>query len=149
MGAGDDDAGEGLMGLDVRTYDPLVKRRAPAALAFDGIAKDFLLDSSGQYVAAHPVDAKVFLICRTALASIKSSRNLGQTVGNIKYIDRQRIRAQVEDAFRVALAPVVAAGEIELRSIEIDTEIRGRIAARPNYVNLVLGRNRPDDFPFV
>lgn len=149
MGMGEDPCGSGACGLDVQNFSALPRPNAPAALAFDGRVRDYRLDANGRYVGAHPVDAKVFLLCRTALGSIRSAPELGQTVKRIGSIDKQKIRAQVEDAFRVVLAPVVAAGEIRLDSIDFELEAHGRVMARPNYVNLITARPRPKNFPFV
>lgn len=149
MALGEDDCGIGLCGLDVMNFSALARPTAPAALAFDGLKKDFELDDDGRFVGSHPVDAKVFILCRTAIGSIKSASTTGQTLSNLEFIDKQRIQAQAEDAFRVVLAPVIAAGEIELLDIEVDATIRGRVLVRPNYKNLVSGRPRPSTFPFV
>lgn len=143
----DDPCGEGPCGLDVLNLSVIDRPNAPAALAFDGMTKDYILDDDGRYVGAHPVDAKVFLLCRTALRSIKSAPELGQTASLIQYIRPQTIVAEVTDAFRVVLQPVVDAGEIEFRGVEVDTSVRGRIFARPEYFNRVTGRIRPENFP--
>lgn len=137
MGLGSDPCGQSPCGLDNQTPSVARTAKAPAALDFDGEKRDFRLDDEGQYVAAHPVDAKVFLIVRTALRSIRSAPNLGQTVGDIAYIDQRTIRSNVESRLRGALAPVVAAGEIRILGIELDTSVRGRIVAAVHYENLV------------
>lgn len=141
MGLGQDPCGTSACGLDIQTPGEPRRRTAPAALAFDGTRRDFVLEDDGSYRAAHPVDAKVFLVLRTTLQSIRSAPGIGQGVGLLEYIDPRTIRATVEDRINVALAPFVAAGEIRIERIDIETSnTAGRISFRANYVNLVSGR---------
>ena len=146
MGFGSFPCGVGPFGLDPTSETPRRKASRPTALAFDGMRRDFVLDERGQYKGAHPVDAKVFLLLRTVQGSIRSAPDVGQTVGAIRYIDEQRIQAQVEDRVRRVLAPLVAAGEIAVRSIEVDTSTRGRILFAVDYVNRVTGRRQTQHF---
>lgn len=141
-GLGSGACGEGACGLDVHTPGEMREVTRPTALAFDGIKRDFKLDANGLYEAEHPVDARVFALCRIAANSIRSARDVGQTVAQIQYIDQRTVRAQVEDRVRAAVEPMVAAGDIEIVSIDIDTTIRGRIAWRLNYRNLRTRKQR-------
>ena len=127
-------------GLDSQTVTAVTTRSAPAALAFDGSSRNFKLDSDGQYESAHPIDARVFNLLRIAAGSIRSAVDVGQTVRAIRYIDQRTIRATIEDRVRTVLAPMIAAGEIRLLTVDIDTETRGRVLFAVNYVNLVTRR---------
>lgn len=140
MGLGSDPCGASPCGLDSQITTEITAKGPPAALVFDGSKRDFELDSDGLYRAAHPIDAKVFLILRTALGSIRSARDVGQGVSSIEYIDTVRIRSIVEDRVRSALSGLVDAGQIQIQSIEIDTSVRTRIAFAVNYQNLVSAR---------
>ncbi len=142
MGLGTGACGYGLCGLDLQTPSGRANRRIPDALEFDGQTRDFVLDDDGNYKGVHPVDAKVFLILRTVAGSIRSSKSTGQTVNAIPYIDQRTIRAEVSDRVRTALADVVAAGEITINKIELDTEVRGRVVFACHYTNLVTARRK-------
>jgi hypothetical protein len=142
MGLGSSSLGAAPFGFDSPVFTDARDVTPPPALAFDGTTRDFQLDSAGRFIAEHPVDAKVFAALRTVAGSIRSAPTVGQTINSIAYIDQQRIRSQVEDRVRAALAPMTNAGEIRIENIEIDTSIRGRIALQVDYVNLILGARR-------
>jgi hypothetical protein len=146
MGLGTSPCGFGACGFDLQQPSGRVNRRIPDALDFDGGTKNFKLDDDGLYVGAHPVDAKTFLICRTTAGSIRSAPGLGQTVGQIPYIDQRTVQATVSDRFRSALSTVVAAGEIRIERIDVDTAVRGRIMTTIHYVNLVTGKRQSPQF---
>lgn len=147
MGIGSYPCGTTLCGLDAAFTTDRRAVRPPTALVFDGVQRDFQLDTDGRYKQAHPVDAKVFLILRTVAGSIRSAVDVGQTVSAIEYIDPVNINATVQDRITVALAPTVAAAEISVENIDIDTAIRGRIMFRVDYVNLVTGSRQNIVFP--
>lgn len=141
MGFGTSPAGAAPAGTDLPTTTEARAARTPPALQFDGSTRDFQRDATGTgFVAQHPVDAKVFLILRTALGSIRSAVDTGQGLQNLKYIDPLKIRAQAEDYVKIALQQPIAAGEISLLSIELDTSTRGRVIERVNYTNLLTGK---------
>lgn len=140
MGMGTDPAGANIAGFDQQTPSRERIATVPAALAFDGATKNFKLDDRGRYVAAHPVDAKVFMILRTLQKSIRSASGTGQTVSDIRYIDKKTIQASVENRVRTALGPVAQANEISIDSIEVETMQFGGVAFAVNYVNRVTGR---------
>lgn|SRR5512138_21355 len=140
MGFGTHPWGLAPFGFDPQVFSSARDATPPAALAFDGTTRNYKLDSRGRFQEAHPVDAKVFLILRTLAGSIRSAPTTGQTVNAIAYIDQLRVRAQVEDRVRSALAPVINAGEIRLDNIEIDTSVRGRIMFEVTYFNRVSGK---------
>lgn len=129
-------------GLDSQVLTTPTARTAPAALAFDGATRNFSINSAGEYESAHPVDARVFTLLRTALGSIRSAPDVGQSVGAMQYIDQRTIRATVQDRVRTVLAPLLAAGEIRILTIDIDTETRGRVLFAVNYQNLVTRRRQ-------
>jgi hypothetical protein len=134
-GLGSEGCGESPCGLDTQTASVPRDVSFPSALAFDGTERDFKLDDDGRYTAQHPVDARVFLILRTAAGSIRSARGLGQTVGSIEYIEERTIQADVRDRVRVALAEMVNDGLITIRRVDIDASVRGRIMFSVAYVN--------------
>lgn len=111
----------------------------PAALAFDGASLSFQLDSRGQYVGAHPVDTKVFHLLRIQARSMRSAPATGNGVGG-DYVDPLTIEAQVRDEVRLALADVVAAGDIADLGLTFDLSVRGRVMYRYDYQNLRTGK---------
>lgn len=143
MGAGEFPCGTTPCGLDGLVSTGRTRPEPPAALGFDGQTKDFMLDARGRYVGEHPVDAKVFLIVRTALRSMRSAPMTGQTLTEMQYIEPLTIQSLTENKLTTALAAVVAAGEIQIHSIDVDTSVPGRLAARLNYTNLVTRRRIP------
>lgn len=114
----------------------------PAALAFDGLTKNFKLTAGGQYEAVHPIDARYFQILRTAVGSIRSAPNTGQGISNLKYIDPLTIDAYVRDQVRLVSADMVAAKEIRVLNVTIALSVRGRIAAQVDYENLKSGARK-------
>jgi hypothetical protein len=140
MGLGTDPCGTNACGLDLQQPSGRANRRIPDALNFDGATRNFAIDSDGQYESAHPVDGKVFLICRTVLGSIRSAPELGQTISGNDYIEPRTAQTMVNDRFRVALQAVVNAGEIRILKIEVDTSVHGRLVTALHYVNLVTQR---------
>lgn len=139
-GFGELPCGAAPCGLGAAVQTPPRRRSVPQALAFDGPRRNFVIDERGQYKGAHPVDAKVFLLLRTVQGSIRSAPDVGQTVGAITHIDQQTIQADVEDRVRRVLAPVVAAGEILVRSVVVDTSTPGAIFFAVNYVNRITAK---------
>lgn len=146
MGLGTDPCGMSACGLDLQQPSGRSNRRIPDALAFDGQTRDFILDENGQYESDHPVDAKVFLICRTVIGTIRSAPELGQTVGQIQYIDPLTIQATVSDRFRTALQATVDAGEIRILRIEVESSPFGRIVTAVHYVNLITQKTHAPRF---
>jgi len=142
MGFGSAPFGTTPFGLDAQVISVRRQRKPPAALAFNGLTKDYELDADGQYKGVHPVDAKVFLILRTAVGSLRSAPDIGQGVSNLRYIERDRIRAYAQDQVRRALAAVVAAKEIRIESITVDSAARGRVVLVVTYVNLITLRRQ-------
>jgi hypothetical protein len=139
-GLGSEGCGESPCGLDTQTPTAPRNVTPPAALAFNGITKDFSLDANGLYESAHPVDSRFFNVMRIAANSIRSAQDVGHTVGSIAYIDKRTVQASVENRVRVAAADMVNAGLVRIRDIELDTSVRGRIAYAVHYVNLVTQR---------
>ncbi len=120
--------------------EPSVPRqplKPSAALAVDGLTKDYKLDSSGRRIGAHWVDAAAFDLLRIPIKSIRSAPAIGNRTSEIRYIDKQKIRAQVEDCVALAWKLLLDKQLVTILDIVIDTHVRGRLVYRVDYVNNV------------
>lgn len=140
MGMGGYPLGSTLCGMDGQVSTGYVRATPPAALAFDGITKDFVLDESGRYVAVHPTDAKMFMVCRTLAGSIKSAPNTGHGLGALKFLDRRTIQREVDDQIRLATKSMTELGEVRLLGNVVETNRFGRLSIVVNYVNLLTSK---------
>lgn len=139
MGIGASPAGAGPAGADLAASTDQRFAATPAALAFDGQTKDFSLDTNGRYVAAHPIDTKVFHRLRILAGSMRSAPATGNGIGG-KWIDAKTIEATIRDQIRVTLEDMITAREIEDRGLVIDLSVRGRVALEYSYFNVRSGR---------
>jgi len=143
MGAGSFPAGIGPAGLDPvissRPRDPI---ETPSALAFDGVAKDYQLDGLGRYVGVHWVDAAAFTQLRISEGSVRSAPGVGETISQIAYIDRRRIRAQVEDRVKLAWKQLIDGGFLNYLGVTLDLSTPGRIMYVADYENLVTKKRK-------
>jgi hypothetical protein len=130
------------MGLDVAPTVVVQQRKTPDALAFDGLSKDFILDAEGNYTAAHPVDAKVFMICRVALGSLRSAPDTGQNVSAQQYLDPLTTPGFVRDDLKVRCAEMVESGQMRIDRVDVELRNHGGVFFALNYTNLVTGKRR-------
>lgn len=140
MGFGDSPFGSTPFGLDAAVETEARDVTPPAALRLDGDTKDFRLDSKGRYVAAHPVDTKVWHRLRIVAGSMRSAPGTGNGVANRAYIDPLTIESSVKDQVRLAVEDMIDAGDIEDRGIELDLSVRGRVSYIYNYFNRRSGK---------
>lgn len=140
MGFGLDPAGLAPAGLDLPVTTERRDAKTPQALVLDGPTKQFAVNTDGRFAPAHWVDAKLFNRLRIKKGSVRSAPDLGNEVGNLKYIDPLTIESYVRDQVRLATEDMIAAGEITERSLEIDLSVRGRVAYVYNYTNLLNGK---------
>lgn len=144
MGAGGYSAGLGGAG-----FDPGVESALPTAVAaetalkVDGLTKDNLLDENGRHVTAHWVDAAAFDLLRIPLKSIASAQEVGETISAIKYIEKDRIEAMVNDRVRLAWVPLLSRNLVTILKVEIDISVPGRLMTRVDYKNNLTGKTQP------
>ncbi len=136
-GAGTSPAGEEPCGeyvLPAATAARIVS--APASLYFDGATASNPLDANGRYLSLHPVDQAVALALIVRQGTISSAPNVGAKFRTIKKIVGNTT-AVADDYARQALATLLAAKSISIRSIEVEAFPKtGGLAIAVNYVNL-------------
>lgn len=120
MGAGHFGAGVGRAGFDDTTYSAEVVRVRPAARLFDPVTRDYVLDSDGLYEGIHPVDAAVQQAMHFVAKRLTSAPDAGNTLREIKSAFEPRVRSNVENRVRAALAHLVARRDITIDSIEFE-----------------------------
>lgn len=136
MGAGDLPAGMEDAGDDI-TPGAASARVTPFwnALLIDPTTRDFPRDADGNYIALHPVDARVELAMMVVQGTIATAPDLGNALRNIAYITSSTVK-EVTYEVRNALNDEVLGGNIRIVSIRVDTSIPGRILVELQYVNL-------------
>ncbi len=140
MGAAQYPAGNGPAG-----EDPLPALTAPrnvqppAALLFDGASRAFPLDANGLYRAIHPVDQRVALALLIALGTVGSAPSLGSSLRAIRRIV-PTTPTDARNRIDVALSDLVAARDIEVTKVEVETRRAptGSLLVAVSYRNLRL-----------
>lgn len=142
MGLSADPLGSSLFGEDA-LGDPPVPRdvRYPVALKVVGATMAAELGTDGLYAEVHPVDAKVALAVLVAKGRVATLPTLGSGAREID-VQRPSLKAEVEAELRSATAAMVAAGELRVERVEVETSANGYVAAL-YYTNLQLRPSRP------
>jgi hypothetical protein len=116
--AGWGEAGAGEAGIDPLSADiSPPAARPPHALFFDPAIMDFPKDDAGRYVEIHPVDQKVELQLALALGSSASAPGVGGTLREIQIASREAMTDDATQRVNVALADLIAAGDVILVSV--------------------------------
>jgi hypothetical protein len=137
MGAGDYAAGAGDAGEDVLPdVGPARQVTPPVALKFDGRTADFLLDANGRYLSSHPVDQRVALRLIVREGTVASVPGLGNRLRSIKRASGAQAISQATDYVNLALAEIIAAGDISLDNVQVEYPQRGQIAIVVSWTNL-------------
>jgi hypothetical protein len=139
MGAGSYGAGVGPAGHDLATSasgSPIL--RGHGAIWYDGAARDYLLDAQGNYRTVHFVDQKVALALVIREGDVAGVPTLGSRLALLKRGSRTRLQAAAEDAVRLALAQMLADGEVELGRVDVASPARGKLLVTVYYKNLLL-----------
>lgn len=122
-GAGSFPGGFGPSGADpvTSTFAPRAKR--PVALRYEGSTADWSKDHDGNYKAVTPVEQGVALSLCVRQGDIKSSPTTGNTIHEIVYLDKNTLKADIEDRVKRSnpLARLLAEGQAEL--VRIDHEV--------------------------
>jgi len=143
MGAGNFDAGAGDAGHDpVEDPSPAPGRRPAGAIMYDGAAAGWVLDAQGHYRTVHEVDQRVALALVVREGDLASVPGTGSRLRRLGRLSPTRLVTAAQDAVRVALAPMLAAQEIEILSIGATAPSRGKLLVVTKYKNLLL---RPSD----
>jgi hypothetical protein len=140
-GAGSFPAGSGPCGLDPLSPPPPPRSvTPPAALRFDGQSQDLLLDSSGHYLAIHPIDQQVALALLIGLGTIGSAPTVGAAFRQITRITNAT-QTQATNMARAALAALVSAKKIQITDITVEVSLpQGATLIAVTYLNLVTSK---------
>jgi len=137
MPAGSFGAGVGPAGADPSPVSAPTTARPTRALRYDLATRRFVEDGTGAFVDVHPVDQKVAFLLGTEQGSLPSTPTLGQRYrARVNGVDPKQIPAVVTDETRLALAALLAAGDIDLLDVQTDARVRGRVLIAVTYVNL-------------
>lgn len=137
MGAGSSPAGHGAAGADVAPdVAPPRNVTLPAAIAFDGASGDYLLDENGLYQALHPVSQRVVLKLLVKFGSIASSPTTGSKFNKIARGTPAQREAQAKQIVKDTLKDDIAAGDIKLERVDVDTSSPGATLTAIYFRNL-------------
>lgn len=139
MGAGEFPAGEGPAGLDppAPALADSTTKRVPY---FDPFTKSFPLElnGSGEFQAVHPVDQAVALALGIQLNGVAAQPGRGLDIQRLRRASRATVALTVADVVRIALADLVAAGDITLNGTPLMADANGRPWYFVDYTNLRL-----------
>jgi hypothetical protein len=119
--------------------DPLSAPRnvaPPIALVFDGKTRTFLRDDDGFLLSIHPVDQKVALALFVEKGKLAPTPSTGNTLREIKYIDKVKIETDVTNRINRALNAVLVPGDIEILKLEVRLPSRWAVSITFQYRNL-------------
>ena len=108
----------------------------PKAIQFDGATGDYLLDDNGRYVECHPVTQRVVLKLLVKLGSIGSAPTQGAAFKNIVRGTPAQRTNQVQQIVKDTLKDDIAAGDIKLVEIDVDTSTPSATITAVYFVNL-------------
>lgn len=135
MGAGHFGAGIGRAGFDDTTFAAEVIRARPAAKLFDPRTRDYGLDANGYVNGTHPVDAAVQVAMHFQAGKLASIADAGNTLRDVRVTVGPRVRTDVENRVRSALAHLTTRGDITIVKIEHEPGGRHGLKVRLTYIN--------------
>ena len=137
MGAAATPAGSTPAGSDTATSAPTPRTvTLPAAILFDGASGDYPLDANGRYLPLHPVSQRVVLKLLVRLGSIASASTAGAGFRDIARGSPAQRTMQVQQIVKTTLKPDIAAGDITLERVDVDTSNPGATLTAIRFVNL-------------
>jgi hypothetical protein len=149
MGAGSSPAGAAPAGADEAASAPAPRVvTLPAAILFDGASGDYPLDADGRYKALHPVTQRIVLKLLVRLGSIGSANTTGAPFRDIKRGSADKRANQARQIVKTALKDDIAAGDIKLVRVDVDTTNRNATLTAVYFVNLrenPTGSGQPDN----
>ena len=116
-GFGSSSAGASAFGFDVMLAGTSPNDIAPEGVLFDLITRDVVIDAEGGYVAAHPVDSKVQLALGIPVGAVPSVTDLGGVLSQLEIDDDDVMVRQADRLVRLALADMLAAGDVALLEV--------------------------------
>ena len=133
-------AGVGPAGFDAPVVSPASNTTRTRALRYDLATRTFVEDGTGGFVSTDPIDQKVALLLGTEQGTVPSVPTLAQRYRKrVNGVDPKQIPAIVLDETRIVLAPLIAAGDIQLLDVQTDASFRTRVLIAVTYRNLRSG----------
>ena len=130
-------AGDGGAGFGPDVTAPTARDVTPPhALFFDPALMDFPTDADGHYESVHPVDAKVELALALAFGSSASAPAVGSTLRDLRIASRAKMSADARQIVDVALASLIAAGDVRVVSVVAYAANGWRAHVEVTYQNL-------------
>lgn len=109
-----------------------------AALRYDVGARDALLNASGKYVPAHPVDQQVAFALSHRRGSIRSNPESGIDLSQVR-LGSASVGEDIRAAVNTALASLLERGDVEVMRLEWEVYTPGQIRIAVTYRNLRTG----------
>lgn len=125
-GAGAFDAGEGDAGWEVLTPGVARSKTLVPAPKFDPLTRRYLIGDGGALIEEHPVLARARHLLGIRRRGIASAPTVGIPLARLRAARQDQVQREVEDAVRIALAPLVDAGDLEIVRVQIELPFRGR-----------------------
>lgn len=144
MGAGSSSAGSGFAGADGVVAGVNVNPLTPAAMRYEGGARDWVLSDDTNYRAVHPVDQQMALGCLTRKGTLKSAPSVGNTVFDIPYLGGLDLSREINDRIRnaVPIKALLDNGDISIDRIDHEVVTGGGLKFAVYYRNLRLDPTR-------
>lgn len=125
-GAGAYSGGEGYGGWDPDTGISTVRTKTlVAAPKFDPETKRYELASTGGLVDEHPVIARARHLLGFRRRSIASAPTVGIPLSRLRVARPDQRQREAEDAVNIALAPLLAAGDVRVVSVTLSSPFDG------------------------
>lgn len=105
-------------------------------MLFDGASGDYPLDADGRYQSLHPVTQRIVLKLLVKLGSIASAKTTGAAFRNIVRGTPAQRESQAKQIVNDTLKADIAAGDIALVRIDVDTSNRSATLTAVYFVNL-------------
>ena len=148
MGLGSFAAGHGPAGVGFPSQPERVIPPELEAAYYDPKTRTLPFDANGAVQTVHPVDQEMAFALTIAQGMLASAVEVGLDRDRTrKPIARAAIPAMAEDVVRVAAKRPLERGDVEIRLVEVDSAVRGRLAIRTTYVNLRLPGSQPRTVP--
>lgn len=125
-GAGAYPAGEGYGGWDPDTGESTVRTKTLAAAPkFDPLTRRYELASTGGLADEHPVIARARHLLGLRRRGIASAPTVGIPIARMRIARPDQRQREAEDAVNIALAPLLAAGDVRIKSVTLSDPYNG------------------------
>jgi hypothetical protein len=130
MGAGSTSAGSTPAGLDTVDASAVVVLPTLKAPLYDPAIRGFAVDAAGEYpIHVHPVIERAALLLGIRRGSSPSSPNVGLRLDRIRNASDEDVQNVAADEVRIALRPLLEAGDILIVAVEVQRDLGGSRAS--------------------